>query len=70
MSRSKWKGPSVQHFSLKKNTIIIPRHVEIIPKFVGFNFNIYNGKNYTSLNVKETMISHKFGEFSLTRSKK
>jgi len=46
------------------------RRTEIIPKFVGFNFNIYNGKNYINLKIKESMISHKFGEFSLTRSKK
>ena len=70
MSRSKWKGPLVQKIFLKKNTVIMSRRTEIIPKFVGFNFNIYNGKNYINLNIKENMISHKFGEFALTRSKK
>lgn len=70
MSRSKWKGPSIEKTFLKKKTIIMSRRTEIIPKFVGFNFNIYNGKNYINLKIKESMISHKFGEFSLTRSKK
>ena len=70
MTRSRWKGPSIQQKFKQKKTIIIPRYIEILPRFVGFDFNIHNGKNYTNLTVKETMINHKFGEFSFTRFKK
>lgn len=70
MARSKWKGPFIQKSFLLKKDIIMSRSIEIVPKFVGFTFNVYNGKNYINLIVKENMISHKFGEFSFTRLKK
>ena len=70
MARSKWKGPFIQKSFFLKKDIIMSRSIEIVPKFVGFTFNIYNGKNYISLIVKENMIGHKFGEFSFTRFKK
>lgn len=71
MSRSKWKGPFIKNSVLiKKNTLIlIQRNTEILPQFIGFTFNIHNGKNFIVLTVKEQMIHHKFGEFSFTRSK-
>ena len=70
MTRSKWKGPSIQQKFKQKKTTIIPRYIEILPGFVGFDFNVHNGKNYINLVVKENMINHKFGEFSFTRFKK
>lgn len=45
------------------------RNTKILPKFLGSFFSIYNGKRFTDLIVKEAMISHKFGEFSITRLK-
>ena len=45
------------------------RNTKILPKYVGSFFTIYNGKRFTDLIVKEAMISHKFGEFSITRLK-
>lgn len=70
MRRSKLKGPFIEKFaSLKNDTIIVKRSVEIVPKFVGFNFSVYNGKNFLSLTVQEKMIGHKFGEFCFTRLK-
>lgn len=70
MYRSKLKGPFIKKFVfLKKNKIVINRNIQIVPKFVGFNFNVYNGKNFINLTVKEKMIGHKFGEFCLTKFK-
>lgn len=70
MTRAKWKGPFIQkEIVLKTNKQIAARNTVILPKFVGLNFHIYNGKIYTNLIVKETMIYHKFGEFSFTRFK-
>lgn len=76
MSRAKWKGPYVKPenwltFSNEKKQHFyhIARNSEIMPKFVGLTFKIYNGKEYHEILVTENMVGHKFGEFSLTRAK-
>lgn len=76
MSRSKWKGPYVdpKHLKLlntskKQHTYQMTRNSEIIPKFLGLTFNISNGKSFTEVTVSDSMIGHKFGEFSFTRAK-
>lgn len=70
MCRSKLKGPFVKELDFsKKNKITVSRGVEIVPKFVGFNFSIHNGKTFFSLTVTEKMIGHKFGEFCFTKFK-
>jgi len=72
MSRSNWKGPFV-HVNLsnllKKKSIIKTksRNTSIVPDFIGKTFQIYNGKSYVKVVVKEDMIGHKLGEFSPTR---
>ncbi len=71
MSRSKWKGPYLEksilsHKRSQKNT---SKNSEVVPRFIGFEFFIYNGKNFSKLLVNENMIGHKFGEFVLTRKK-
>lgn len=80
MSRSKWKGPYIntKHLtelkyiknndSIKKK-LVISRNSEIVPSFIGLVFNVHNGKNYVEVLVNESMVSHKFGEFSFTRAK-
>ena len=66
--RSYWKGPFIkQEFFLKKSNVIISRNIEIVPKFVGFCFNVHNGKTYIKIKVTEKMIGHKFGEFCFTK---
>ena len=72
MSRAKWKGPSItlQLLDIKNNEIVTKsRGITIIPKFIGLDFKIYNGKTYTQLSVTEKMVGHKLGEFSPTRKK-
>jgi len=79
MTRTKWKGPYLETKLLThsektpnnfKNIInTTSRNSEIIPCFVGKSFNIYNGKTFVKLTVKEEMTGHKFGEFSPTRKK-
>lgn len=76
MSRSKWKGPYIDQKKFKKpdikknhhKTLLIARNSEIIPKFLGLTFNVYNGKKYTNVTITENMFGHKFGEFSFTRA--
>lgn len=77
MSRSSTKGPYVDPNILKKiakvkigdPTIIKTwsRDCEIAPEMVGFKFGVHNGKTFIEVLVKEEMVGHRLGEFSLTR---
>ena len=70
MSRSKWKGPYFKYEGLnnkQKNTLY--RNSEILPKFVGSNIQVYNGKSTTELLITNDMVNHKIGEFVFTRGK-
>ena len=39
----------------------------IPPDFVGWTFNVHNGKTFIPVYVTENMVGHKLGEFSPTR---
>lgn len=76
MTRSLYKGPFYEHNLLqkvkskihKKSSIKIWTRASIIlPEFLGYKFEIYNGKRFVVLTVTEDMIGYKFGEFALTR---
>ena len=79
MSRSKWKGPFISTQIIKdindnkkksQNYIkTVSRHSEIVPKYIGINFDVYNGKSFSKVIVTEEMVGFKFGEFSPTRKK-
>ena len=79
MSRSVWKGPFVDGYLLKKadiaresgrNDVIKTwsRRSTIMPQFVGLTFGVYNGKKFIPVTITETMVGHKLGEFSPTRT--
>lgn len=68
MNRSTWKSPYVK-FLNKNNYKIASRSSQILPKFLGLTFKVYNGKAYKNITVTEEMIYHKFGEFVFTRAK-
>ncbi len=77
MSRSSKKGPFVDPKLMKKIAKIKPnektviktwsRASEIAPEMVGHTFGVHNGKNFIEVFVKEEMVGHRLGEFSLTR---
>ena len=75
MSRSQKKIPFFQKNLLKKTlnkkdyrTIKLwSRSSTILSEFVGYTFDIHNGKSFVSIQVIEEMIGHKFGEFASTR---
>jgi len=70
MSRSIWKGPSVDRNCLgSKSNKLWSRRSVILPQFVGKTFEIYNGKSFLRVTIIEQMIGHKFGEFASTRRK-
>ena len=75
MSRAKWKGPYIdsniliKKISKNKHITTNSRNTTIIPKFVGLNFKIHNGKSFINLLITEKMIGHKLGEFIPTKKK-
>ena len=77
MSRSSKKGPYVDLKLLKKVAKLTSgdksviktwsRASEISPEMVGYTFGVHNGKNFIEVLIKEEMVGHRLGEFSLTR---
>lgn len=79
MSRSSKKGPYVDEKLLikvqkqKQTGTKAPiktwaRASQIPPDFVGHTFLVHNGKIFKEVYVNETMVGHRLGEFSPTRT--
>ncbi len=79
MSRSSTKGPYVDAKLLKKVAVqkqlgrkepikTWARASQIPPDFVGHTFMVHNGKVFKEVYVNETMVGHRLGEFSPTRT--
>lgn len=45
------------------------RDIVIVPQMVGMKMQVYNGKEYTNIEVIWEMIGHHLGEFAATRKK-
>jgi len=77
MNRVKWKGPYVDNnllknvktseLNIKKSIKTITKNSLILPQFVGFSLEIYNGKTFITVTIINEMIGHKLGEFVSTR---
>jgi len=55
---------------IKSNPKDIKTHARdmiILPEMIGKTIKVYNGKEWTPVIVQAEMISHRLGEFSLTR---
>ena len=79
MSRSSKKGPFVdpnlikkvkaQKESGKKETIKTwSRASQIAPEFVNHTFAVHNGRTFINVFISESMVGHRLGEFSPTRT--
>jgi len=79
MARSLNKGPYVDEKLLKKIERLNrlsergavktwARRSTIVPDFVGHTFSVHNGKKFIPVFVTESMVGHKLGEFSPTRT--
>ncbi len=79
MPRSLKKGPFVDDHLMKKVENAIStgdrkvvktwsRRSTILPEMVGLTFAVHNGKKFIPVFVTETMVGHKLGEFSPTRT--
>ena len=79
MARSVKKGPFVDDHLMKKvvaakaenNKKPIKtwsRRSVILPDFVGFTFNVHNGRQFVPVYITENHIGYKLGEFAPTRT--
>jgi small subunit ribosomal protein S19 len=76
MSRSIWKGffseiekkeeKGKKHLSKR---LVWSRRSMILPKDVGNEFLVHNGKTFIPLRIDEEMVGQRFGEFSNTRKR-
>ena len=64
MSRSTFKGPYIKMASFP----VISRNSTILPIHIGKSFKIHNGLIFVSIQISETMLDRKFGEFIWTRN--
>lgn len=79
MPRSLKKGPFVDDHLLDKidaanasgDRRVIrtwSRRSTIVPEMVGHTIGVYNGRQHVPVFIQETMVGHKLGEFSPTRT--
>lgn len=79
MSRSSKKGPYIDERLLKKvatqktsgeRTPIQTwsRRSTIAPEFVNHRLAVHNGRKFTEILITESMVGHRLGEFSPTRT--
>ena len=45
------------------------RDMVIVPEMVGLRFGVYDGEDFSTVEVEPRMIGHRLGEFALTRKK-
>jgi small subunit ribosomal protein S19 len=45
------------------------RDLVIVPKLVGMNIGVHNGRNFHNVDITIEMIGHRLGEFTLTRTR-
>ncbi|AQQ09427.1 30S ribosomal protein S19 [Sedimentisphaera cyanobacteriorum] len=79
MARSLKKGPFVDDHLLEKVAQQMEagtkqpvrtwsRRSTVIPEFVGYTFEVHNGRSFVKVFITEDMVGHKLGEFAPTRT--
>lgn len=79
MSRSMKKGPYIDENLMKKiakqkesgdrsAVKTWARDSQVAPEFVGHKIGIHNGRKHIEVLITETMVGHRLGEFSFTRT--
>jgi len=80
MGRSSKKGPFVDFKVYKKVKAQLDsggaktpiktwaRACTIVPEFVGFSFEVHDGKKFVKVFVTEDRVGHRLGEFAPTRT--
>lgn len=79
MARSNKKGPYIDEKLMKKVMVqkeagkkspikTWARSSQVAPEFIGHTFLVHNGKIFKEVYVLESMVGHRLGEFSPTRT--
>ncbi len=79
MTRSLKKGPYVDEKLMQKLEKMIEsgkkepiktwaRRSTVTPEMVGYTFEVHNGRKHLPVDVTESMVGHKLGEFAPTRT--
>lgn len=79
MSRSLKKGPyldeklmkkieNMKNSGVKKSIKTWARSSTITPDMVGLTIEVHNGRKHVPVDINESMVGHKLGEFSPTRT--
>ena len=66
MSRSIQKAPFFKYNLInnqKKWIKIFNKNLVIMPQYINYIYNIYNGKTFIKIKITNDMVGHKFGEF-------
>jgi small subunit ribosomal protein S19 len=45
------------------------RELIIVPKMLGWDIQVHNGKEFVPVKITEEMLNHRLGEFAMTRKK-
>jgi ribosomal protein S19 len=72
MSRSIQKAPFFKYNLVnnqKKWIQIFNKNLVIMPEYVSYIYNIYNGKTFIKIQITKDMVGYKFGEFINTRKR-
>ena len=79
MTRSLKKGPYVDEKLMQKLEKMIEsgkkepiktwaRRSTVTPEMVGYTFEVHNGRKHIPVDISESMVGHKLGEFAPTRT--
>jgi small subunit ribosomal protein S19 len=79
MTRSLKKGPYMDEKLMQKLEKMIAsgkkapiktwaRRSTVTPEMVGYTFEVHNGRKHIPVDVTESMVGHKLGEFAPTRT--
>lgn len=62
----------VRHAKASKKEVMIKTHARdmiILPSMLGLKVHVYNGKEFTPVEIKPEMIGHYLGEFAISNKK-
>jgi len=79
VARSIRKGPFIDQHLLRKVEAVVEskskkpiktwsRRSTIIPDMIGLTIAVHNGKDHVPVYITDSMVGHKLGEFSITRT--
>lgn len=62
-----WSQGRFQGMKVPETINTHSRASTILPDFLGCRFGVHNGNSYVPIEVKDTMVGHRLGEFAQTK---